>query len=64
MPFGAIAEGRFHLHTIELRGNGTHYIAAALHRDEESHKQHEDMGFHDGWGKALDQLVAYVKTIR
>jgi hypothetical protein len=26
-------------------------------------KQHEEMGFHEGWNKALDQLVAYVKTL-
>jgi uncharacterized protein YndB with AHSA1/START domain len=26
-------------------------------------KQHEEIGFHEGWNKALDQLVAYVKTL-
>ena len=25
-------------------------------------KKHAEMGFHDGWGKALDQLVALVKN--
>jgi uncharacterized protein YndB with AHSA1/START domain len=29
-----------------------------LHGDEESRKSHEKMGFKEGWGKALDQLVA------
>jgi hypothetical protein len=26
-----------------------------------SPKQHEALGYHDGWGKALDQLVAVAK---
>jgi uncharacterized protein YndB with AHSA1/START domain len=34
-----------------------------MHRDEEGRKRHEDMGFHEGWGKALDQLVAYTKKM-
>jgi hypothetical protein len=33
-----------------------------MHADTGAVKKHEDMGFHEGWGKALDQLVAYVKT--
>jgi uncharacterized protein YndB with AHSA1/START domain len=43
-------------------GNGTRYRAIALHKDEETRKKHEEMGFQDGWGKALDQLVEYAKT--
>jgi len=39
-------------------GTGTRYHVHVQHRDEAGRKQHEDMGFHDGWGKALDQLVA------
>jgi uncharacterized protein YndB with AHSA1/START domain len=31
--------------------------------DEAARKRHEEMGFHQGWGKALDQLVALVKSI-
>jgi uncharacterized protein YndB with AHSA1/START domain len=37
---------------------GTHYRAIAMHANEEACKQHADMGFADGWGAALDQLVA------
>ncbi|HLF77482.1 MAG TPA: SRPBCC family protein [Dehalococcoidia bacterium] len=48
--------------TLESRGDSTLYTAVAIHRDEAGRKQHEEMGFHDGWGKALDQLVALVKT--
>ena len=49
--------------TLEPRGNGTRYTAVAIHRDEAGRKRHEEMGFHDGWGKALDQLVAHVKAM-
>ena len=39
-------------------GGGTHYRAVVMHADEEGARRHEAMGFHDGWGAALDQLVA------
>jgi uncharacterized protein YndB with AHSA1/START domain len=38
-------------------GKGTRYTAVVLHRDPEGRRRHEEMGFHEGWGKALDQLV-------
>jgi uncharacterized protein YndB with AHSA1/START domain len=47
--------------TLEPHGNGTRYTALVLHGDEETCKQHEAMGFHEGWGKAFDQLVEVVK---
>jgi uncharacterized protein YndB with AHSA1/START domain len=47
--------------SIEPKGKGTRYTAMALHADERSRKQHEQMGFHEGWGKALDQLVALMR---
>ena len=45
---------------IELKpsAKGTKYVATVMHASEEHRKQHEKMGFQDGWGKALDQLVA------
>ncbi len=46
---------------LEPKGSGTKYTAFALHSDEDARQKHEDQGFHDGWGKALDQLVGYVK---
>lgn len=49
--------------TMEAKGSGTRYIATAIHRDEAGRQKHEEMGFYDGWGKALDQLVAHVKTM-
>lgn len=48
--------------TIEPRGTGTWYTALALHADPGSSKRHADMGFEEGWGTALDQLVAYMNA--
>ncbi len=48
---------------LEPHGSGTKYTAIALHPTEAGRKQHEEMGFHDGWGAALDQLVEFVKTL-
>jgi uncharacterized protein YndB with AHSA1/START domain len=36
---------------------GSHYRAVVLHADEEGAARHREMGFHEGWGAALDQLV-------
>jgi uncharacterized protein YndB with AHSA1/START domain len=48
---------------LEPVGAGTRYTAIAIHGDETTAKKHAEMGFHDGWGKALDQLVAFAKTM-
>jgi len=31
--------------------------------DADARQKHEQMGFHVGWGKALDQLVALARTL-
>ncbi len=49
--------------SLALHENGTKYTALVIHGDEEARKKHEDMGFHEGWGKALDQLVTLVKKM-
>jgi uncharacterized protein YndB with AHSA1/START domain len=49
--------------TLEPKGNGTRYLVHALHPTAEGAKAHADMGFVDGWGKALDQLVAYAAKL-
>lgn len=41
----------------------TKYTATASHWNEESMKQHEQMGFHEGWGQVSDQLNELVKTL-
>lgn len=44
--------------TLQPRSKGTLYTALVIHGDEEARKAHEQMGFKEGWGKALDQLLA------
>lgn len=50
--------------TLESVGTGTKYVAHVMHIDESSRIKHETMGFYEGWGTALDQLVAYVKSLQ
>ena len=45
-------------------GNGTTaYTATARHRSPEARKNHEDMGFYDGWGTVVTQLEDYAKSL-
>jgi uncharacterized protein YndB with AHSA1/START domain len=34
-----------------------------MHRSPTDAEKHAKMGFHDGWGKALDQLVELAKKM-
>jgi uncharacterized protein YndB with AHSA1/START domain len=43
--------------TFEAVEGGTRYTARAMHRDAEAAQAHGKMGFHEGWGIALTQLV-------
>jgi len=48
---------------LESTGDGkTKYTATASHWNEATMKQHEEMGFHEGWGQVADQLAEIVKT--
>ncbi len=42
--------------TFDNEGGKTRYTAHVYHWTEADLKEHEKMGFHDGWGKATDQL--------
>jgi uncharacterized protein YndB with AHSA1/START domain len=42
---------------IAPEGDGTRYTAGARHWDEQSFKQHQDMGFEAGWSAVADQLA-------
>lgn len=44
-------------------GGGTTYTAIARHRNPETKKNHEDMGFFDGWGTVATQLETYAKGL-
>jgi uncharacterized protein YndB with AHSA1/START domain len=49
--------------SLQAHGTGVKYSALVIHGNEEDRRKHEDMGFHEGWGKALDQLVAVARTM-
>lgn len=55
-PFTAII-------SMEPAGSGTKYRAVAVHATKEASTQHEEMGFHEGWGAALDQLVEVAESL-
>ena len=48
---------------LESHGAGTRYTAVVMHSDAESRNKHEAMGFAEGWGTVLTQLVAYTKSL-
>lgn len=48
--------------TFEETPAGTRYKAIARHATLEDCKKHADMGFHEGWGIALDQLIEFMKN--
>jgi uncharacterized protein YndB with AHSA1/START domain len=47
---------------MEPHGDGTRYRAIAMHSDAAGRKRHDEMGFVEGWGKCLDQLVELFKA--
>jgi uncharacterized protein YndB with AHSA1/START domain len=49
---------------LEDAPGGTKYTALVRHGDVAGRQAHEQMGFHAGWGKALDQLVEHAKAGR
>lgn len=44
--------------TFADEGGKTRYTAKVRHWTAEDKANHEQMGFHEGWGKAADQLAA------
>ena len=49
--------------TFEDEGGETRYTARARHWNKEDYDTHVKMGFHEGWGKAADQLEELVAKI-
>ena len=46
---------------LEPVASGTKYTAHVMHANKEARIRHEQMGFKEGWGICLDQLVASLK---
>jgi len=47
----------------DIGGGRTRYTATAAHWTAEDKETHEKMGFHEGWGKATDQLAELVARL-
>ena len=56
MPFTGIIE------FLPNGSGGCTYRAIAIHQDAAGRDQHDEMGFHDGWGAVVDQLVEHIQT--
>ena len=56
--------GRTAIVTLEDLAGKTRYSGIVLHKDEAGRKLHEQMGFHEGWNTALDQLVKVVSGLK
>ena len=46
---------------LETVVDGTKYTAHVMHVNKEARIAHEKMGFEEGWGACLEQLVALIK---
>lgn len=49
--------------TFEAEGNGTRYANRVLHKNAADAQKHDEMGFQQGWGTAIDQLAALTKRL-
>ena len=49
--------------TMADEGDGTRYIARVMHPDEATRKQHEEMGFYEGWGICITQLEEFAQQL-
>lgn len=47
----------------DLGGGRTRYTARVRHWSTADRERHEKMGFHEGWGKATDQLAELAETL-
>lgn len=54
MPFTAVIE-------LTPTDTGCRYRAVAVHQNPADAKQHAEMGFHDGWGTVVDQMVEHLQ---
>jgi uncharacterized protein YndB with AHSA1/START domain len=48
--------------TMKDHPDGTEYVATAMHGSVADRNQHEELGFHDGWGTVIRQLADLVEA--
>ncbi len=49
--------------TFAAEGQATRYACRVQHKTAADSAKHDEMGFQDGWGTAIDQLAALVATL-
>ncbi|EWY38261.1 hypothetical protein N825_13720 [Skermanella stibiiresistens SB22] len=49
--------------TFAAEGHGTRYSAQVMHRNADDSRKHDELGFQEGWGTAIDQLAAVVENL-
>ncbi len=49
---------------FEPEGSGTRYSSRVMHRSEKEARNHDEMGFQEGWGTAIGQLAGVVERLR
>lgn len=54
LPFTAVI-------TMADEGDGTRYVATAMHPDAATRDRHAEMGFFDGWNVCIDQMEAFAR---
>jgi len=66
VPAGAMADFFFFtgIVTMAPQDGGTLYGARVVHGTPEDCQRHAAMGFEEGWGKALDQLIEVMHARR
>ncbi|HMB57535.1 MAG TPA: SRPBCC family protein [Arenimonas sp.] len=48
--------------SLQAQGSGTRYRARVIHGNQADRAKHAAMGFEQGWGRALDQMLAMIKA--
>lgn len=56
MPFTAVLE------LTPSGDGGCRYRAISMHQDPAGAAQHAEMGFHEGWGTVVDQMVEHIQA--
>lgn len=49
--------------TLQAEGGNTRYHVHVMHGTEAHMKAHAEMGFHEGWGTCLTQMIGVAKTL-
>ena len=44
-------------------GDGTRYVARAMHPDKATRDRHDQMGFFEGWNICIDQMEEFARTL-